>query len=142
MKRSTLCAALVFSTTAAVLACTGLMAGPVQPDSTTALTGVAPDSAYKRARAQLGTEVFTIVEENVGERWIKATRYPSPTAKANSAPACRLIVTVHVEETDVRTTGQWAASEELTTEAGRATCDQELAETQARVEHFAANVGP
>jgi hypothetical protein len=116
------------------------MAGPVQPDSRTALTGVAPDSAYKRARAQLGTEVFSIIEENVGERWIKATRYPSPTTKANTAAACRLILTVHVEDTGVRTTGQWAASEELTTQAGRSTCDQELSDTQVRVEHFAANV--
>jgi hypothetical protein len=116
------------------------MAGPVQPDSRTALTGVAPDSAYKRARTQLGTEVFSIIEENVGERWIKATRYPSPNTKPNTAAACRLMLTVHVEDTGVRTTGQWAASQELTTDAGKATCDQELADTQVRVEHFAANV--
>ncbi|HEU5154670.1 MAG TPA: hypothetical protein VFU03_08070, partial [Gemmatimonadales bacterium] len=127
MKRSAIRAGLIFSSTAAVLACTGLMAGPVQPDSKTALTGVAPDSAYKRARSQLGTEVFSIVEENVGERWIKATRYPSPTAKANTAAACRLMLTVHIEDSEVKTTGQWAASQELTTEAGRTTCDQELA---------------
>jgi len=116
------------------------MAGPVSPDSKTALTGVAPDSAYKRARTQLGTEVFSIIEENVGERWIKATRYPSPNTKPNTAAACRLMLTVHVEDTGVRTTGQWAASQELTTDAGKATCDQELADTQVRVEHFAANV--
>ena len=139
MTRSTLHAALVFSSTALVLACTGLMAGPVQPDSRTALTGVAPDSAYKRARAQLGTEVFSIIEENVGERWIKATRYPSPNTKPNTAAACWLMLTVHVEDTGVRTNGQWAASQELTTDAGKATCDQELADTQVRVEHFAAN---
>ena len=140
MKRSTLHAALVFSSTAVVLACTGLMAGPVQPDSRTALTGVAPDSAYKRAKTQLGTEVFSIIEENVGERWIKATRYPSPNTKPNTPASCRLMLTVHVEDTGVRTTGQWAASEELTTVAGKATCDQELADTQVRVEHFAANI--
>lgn len=140
MKRSTLHAALVFSSTVVVLACTGLMAGPVQPDSRTALTGVAPDSAYKRAKTQLGTEVFSIIEENVGDRWIKATRYPSPNTKPNTPASCRLMLTVHVEDTGVRTTGQWAASEELTTDAGKATCDQELADTQVRVEHFAANI--
>jgi len=140
VKRSTLHAALVFSSTVVVLACTGLMAGPVQPDSRTALTGVAPDSAYKRAKTQLGTEVFSIIEENVGERWIKATRYPSPNTKPNTPASCRLMLTVHVEDTGVRTTGQWAASEELTTDAGKATCDQELADTQVRVEHFAANI--
>ena len=140
MTRSTLRAALLFSSTVVALACTGLMAGPVQPDSTTALTGVAPDSAYKRAKTQLGTEVFSITEENVGQRWIKATRYPSPTAKANTAAACHLLLTVHVEDADVRITGQWTASQQLTTDAGKAACDQELAETQARVEHFAANV--
>ena len=140
MKRSTLHAALVFSSTAVVLACTGLMAGPVTPDSTTALTGVAPDSAYKRAKTQLGTEVFSIIEENVGERWIKATRYPSPNTKPNTPASCRLMLTLHVEDTGVRTTGQWAVSQELTTDAGKATCDQELADTQVRVEHFAANI--
>jgi hypothetical protein len=140
VKRPAIRAALILSSTAVLLACTGLMAGPVQPDSKTALTGVAPDSAYKRARSQLGTEVFSIIEENVGQRWVKATRYPSPTAKANTAAACRLMLTVHIEDADVRTTGQWAASQDLTTEAGRTTCDQELAETQTRVEHFAANV--
>jgi hypothetical protein len=119
---------VVFSSTALVLACTGLMAGPVTPDSRTALTGVAPDSAYKRAKTQLGTAVFSIIEENVGERWIKATRYPSPNTKANTPAACRLMLTVHVEDTGVRTTGQWAASQELTTDAGKATCDQELAD--------------
>jgi hypothetical protein len=140
VKRSTLHAALVFSSTAVVLACTGLMAGPVTPDSRTALTGVAPDSAYKRAKTQLGTEVFSIIEENVGQRWIKATRYPSPNTKPNTPASCRLMLTVHVEDAGVRTTGQWAASEELTTDAGTATCDQELADTQVRVEHFAANI--
>ena len=120
-------------------ACTGLMAGPVQPESSAALTNVSPDSAYKRARSNLGTEVFTIVDERPADRWIKATRFPKAGTMANSPAACELVLVIQVADNDVKTKGQWTSLKDETSDKGRAVCDQELADTQGRIEKFASN---
>ena len=120
-------------------ACTGLVAGPVQPESTTALMNVSADSAYKRARSNLGTEVFTIVDERPADRWIKATRFPKAGTMANSPAACELVLVIQVADDNVTTKGQWTALKDETSDKGRAVCDQELADTQGRIQKFASN---
>lgn len=119
-------------------ACTGLMASPATPASIQ--SSLTPDSTYRRARAQLVTEVFTIVEEDAAHGWIKATRYRANNAAPNSPLSCRLHLQVNVEGAEVRTVGQWTADAAATSDRGKTTCDQELADARQRVEKFAANV--
>jgi hypothetical protein len=137
--RSAVRTALLSALAGFAAACTGLMAGPVQPESTMALTNVSPDSAYKRARANLGTEVFTIVDERATDRWIKATRFPKAGTMANSPAACELVLVIQVADDNVKTKGQWTSLKDETSDKGRAVCDQELADTQGRIEKFASN---
>lgn len=119
-------------------ACTGLMAGPASQSSLH--SGFSPDSTYRRARSALSTEVFTVIEQDSTKRWIKATRFRAGNAAPDSPLSCRLHLNVTVVGEEVRTTGQWTADQNLTTEKGKATCDQELAGARERVEKFAANV--
>jgi hypothetical protein len=126
-----------FAAAAVILtACTGLMAS-ASSDASLRL-GVSPDSAYRRARTNLGTELFTIVEQDSVHRWIKAIRYPSKTAQPNSGLACHLHLTLRFAGEDLSTTGLWTSDAQETTEAGKTACAAELAETRERVEKFTA----
>jgi hypothetical protein len=130
--------AAVTSVAVASTACTGLMAGPASQSSLR--TSVSPDSTYRRARSSLSTEVFTIVEQDTASRWLKATRFRANNAAPNSPLSCRLHLEVKVAGEEVQTTGRWTADKDLTSEKGRATCDEELASARERIEKFAANV--
>jgi hypothetical protein len=103
------------------------------------LQGVSADSAYRRARTQLGTEIFSIIEQDTVHRWIKAARFPKYPVAANSPESCRLHLQVNVASDQVTTSGQWTADKASTTDQGTAACDKELETVEARVQQFASN---
>ena len=115
-------------------ACTGLTAGP----EVSAVTPVpaSRDSAWVRAKRALTAEVFTFdVQDSLGGH-LTAMRYPSATAKAGTAAACRVGLALAIEgsgdNASLATTSRWLAPEVSSTTNAQV-CERERQETLDRI---------
>lgn len=115
-------------------ACTGLSAGPEV--STVTPVPASKDSVWVRAKRALTAEVFTLdVQDSVGGR-ITAMRYPSSTAKAGTAAACRVRLALNLQGTpetaELASTSRWIAPEGMAA-SHPDVCEQDRQETLARI---------
>lgn len=130
----------------ALAACTGLTAGR---ETSARLTAPASrDSAWARVKRAMQAEVFTIESQDSLAGEIGGTRYPSPNTTTGSGLACRLRVSLALapasgDSTEISGRGLWTVYK-AGRDSGRAVgpCDQELAQTMARLQQAAAPPTP
>jgi hypothetical protein len=94
------------------------------------------DSAWVRARRALAAELFTVDVQDSSRGRITAMRYPSASAKAGTAAACRVGLDLGLsgspERAQVATTSRWIAPR-ITSASDAGICEKERQETLDRI---------